>query len=99
MAEIKVTAAQLNTKAEELEALNNQFKSTVNSLEETEAALAGMWDGEAKDAFHQAFTNDKTQMNNYYNAIAQYVNVMRQIAAKYAQAEATNVSIGSERKY
>ena len=99
MAEIKVTASQLNTKAEELEALNNQFKSTVNSLEETEAALAGMWDGEAKDAFHQAFNSDKTQMTNYYNAIAQYVNVMRQIAAKYAQAEATNVSIGSERKY
>ena len=99
MAEIKVTASQLNAKAEELEGLNNQFKNTVNSLEETETALMGMWDGEAKDTFHQAFTSDKTQMNNYFNAIAQYVNVMRQIAAKYAQAEAANVGTASQRKY
>jgi len=99
MAEIKVTASQLNSKAEELEGLNNQFKSTVGALEETENVLAGMWEGEAKDAFHTAFNNDKTQMNNYFNAIAQYVNVMRQIAAKYAQAEAVNVSTASERKY
>lgn len=99
MAEIKVTASQLNAKAEELEGLNNQFKNTVNALEETETTLMGMWDGEAKDTFHQAFNNDKTQMNNYFNAIAQYVNVMRQIAAKYAQAEAANVGTASQRKY
>ncbi len=99
MAEIKVTATQLNAKAEELEGLNNQFKNTVNALEETEVALAGMWEGEAKDAFHQAFNKDKTQMDNYFNAIAQYVGVMRQIAAKYAQAESVNVATANERKY
>lgn len=99
MAEIKVTAAQLKAKATELQDLNNNFKKRVEALEETETTLVGMWEGDAKDAFHKAFTNDKTQMNNFYNAIAQYVRVMEEIAAKYGQAEATNVNTANERKY
>ncbi len=99
MAEIKVTAAQLKAKAGDLQQLNETFKTRVNSLEETETALAGMWEGEAKDAFHKAFTSDKTQMNNFYNAIAQYVRVMEEIAARYAQAEAVNVNTATSRTY
>lgn len=99
MAEIQVTISQLRAKAEELQNLNNTFKTKVDSLEECETTLVSQWDGEAKEAFHQAFTNDKTQMNNYFNAIAQYVAVMESIADKYAAAESTNVNTANERKY
>lgn len=99
MAELLVTASQLIAKADELKQFNATFKNKVNALEETEATLATMWEGEAKDAFHNAFTNDKTQMNNFYNAIEQYVAVMQQIAANYSKAEATNVDTASARNY
>ncbi len=99
MAEFKLTEAQLRTKADDLEQLNASFKGKIDSLEETEAALMGMWDGDAKEAFNRAFNNDKIQMTNFYNAIAQYVAVLRQVAANYAQAENTNVNTASTRNY
>lgn len=99
MAELKVTASQLTAKAGELKQLNATFKNKVNSLEETEATLAGMWEGEAKEAFHKAFTSDKTQMNNFYNAIEQYVAVMEELATRYANAEAQNVQTANARNY
>lgn len=99
MAEIMVTAAQLQSKAEELNQLNATFKSKVDGLEQTETALMGMWEGEAKEAFHNAFNRDKINMQNFYNAIAQYVNALQQMAAKYAQGEAQNTQIAQQRTY
>ena len=99
MAEFNVTASQLNAKAEELQQLNATFKTKVNALEETEASLASMWEGEAQAAFRSAFNRDKTNMNNFYNAIAQYVAVLQEIASRYAQTEAQNVQTASKRSY
>ena len=99
MATFRVTPNELRAKAEELRALNAQFKSEVGNMEALEGALAGMWEGQAKDAFHNAFISDKTQMNNFYNAIEVYVQRLEATAAKYAQAEAANVEIASTRKY
>lgn len=99
MATILVTAAQLASTAEELSDLNNQFKSAVNSLVETEETLSGMWEGEAKEAFRNAFYSDKTQMDNFYNAIAVYVMRLLEAALRYAQAEAANVETGTTRTY
>lgn len=99
MSEIMVTAAQLRAKAEELENLNQQLKSQNELLGQHEEALNGMWDGDANNAFHTAFNNDRTQINNFYNAIAAYVSALRVIAQKYEQTEAQNQQIASERKY
>ena len=99
MAQIKVTSSQLKAKADALRATNARFKARVSSLEATEARLNGMWDGDANDAFHNAFTRDKIQMNNFFNAIQQYANVLDSIAAKYDQAEATNTNTATTRTY
>ena len=99
MAEFNVTASQLNAKADELKQINATYKAKVNALEETEAALASMWEGEAKEAFRNAFKRDKVNMDNFYNAIEKYVAVLLEIAAKYAQTEATNVQTASKRSY
>ena len=99
MAIIRVTAAQLKTGAEELRNLNQQFKAAVSDLESTESSLNSMWEGDARNAFHQAFTNDKTQMDNFFNAIEVYAQRLEAAAAKYEQAEAQNTEIATTRTY
>ena len=99
MAEFSVTLSQLQSEAEELEQLNSTFDGMIKTLSETEAALGGMWEGEAKKGFHTAFTNDMTQLRNFYNAIIGYVNALRQAMAKYAEAENKNIELASTRKY
>lgn len=99
MALIRVTAAQLRAKAEELTGLNNNFKTNVSDLEACEQNLAGMWEGQAKDAFHQAFNSDKVQMTNFSTLIEKYVSTLLTIAAKYEQAESVNTETASTRNY
>ncbi len=96
---IRVSAEQLIARANELKDLNTQFRSTVTELESTEETLRSMWEGDANDAFHRAFTSDKVQMTNFYNAIELYVYKLLEIAAKYQQAEATNTEIATNRVY
>lgn len=63
MADFKVTASQLNTQAESLQDLNGRFKSAIEQLVTSETSLKSMWEGEANDAFHAAFTSDKAKMD------------------------------------
>ncbi|MDE7261697.1 MAG: WXG100 family type VII secretion target [Oscillospiraceae bacterium] len=99
MSYFMVTASQLRAKAEELRQSNEQFKSQVNTLNDQEAHLGAMWEGESKNAFHNAFQRDKAQMDNFFNAIAQYVNALESIAQKYEEAERQNIEIASNRTY
>lgn len=99
MAELSVIISELRAKADELNGLNEQFFSQTGSLEETEGALNGMWEGEAKNQFHTAFSNDIIQMHNFYNAVAQYVTVLNNAVTRYQQAEAQNVEIAQTRSY
>jgi len=95
MGEIKVTASQLRSKADELTQINATFRSRVESLVEAEMMLMGMWDGEAKTAFHNAFERDKENMSRFYNAIAQFICTLQQIAAKYDNADAQSAQIAT----
>ena len=70
---MRVSTSQLITKANELKDLNARFRAEISALETEEQTLKGMWEGDANDAFHTAFTNDKIQMTNFYNAIELYV--------------------------
>lgn len=96
---IQVSAAELKAKAGELRNLNSQFKTQVGNLESQEQSLVSMWEGEARDAFNNAFNNDKAQMNNFYNLIEQYCVALENIAAKYEMAESQNVSTAAARTY
>lgn len=99
MATYQVVTADLKAKAEELRSLNARFKTEIGSMEALEGRLSGMWEGEARVAFHNAFTSDKTQMDNFYNAIELYVARLEAAAAKYAQVEAQNAEIAATRNY
>ena len=56
MAEIKVTPAVLRQKSEELQTGVKNLAQKMNELQERENSLSGMWQGAAKDSFHNAFT-------------------------------------------
>ena len=99
MGVIRVTAAELKARAEELLSLNRTLKTNIDELEACEQNLGTMWEGQAKDAFHQAFNNDKIQMTNFCTLIEKYAATLQSIAAKYERAEATNTNTASERKY
>lgn len=99
MALIRVTASELRKQASELRNLNGQFKQNVGSLESQEAELKTQWEGEANEAFHAAFTSDKTQMDNFYNLIEQYCTTLENIAAQYEKAEAANAERAAQRTY
>ena len=100
MAEFNVTISDLLTKADTLEGLNNQrFEQELSGLEQLEGSLNGMWEGDARKAFHQAFTNDMGQMRNLQKAVTDYITVLRNTAAEYAKAESTNVDTANQRTY
>ena len=96
---IRVTATELKARAEELTSLNQTLKTNISDLEACEQNLSTMWEGQAKDAFHNAFTNDKIQMTNFCTLIEKYVATLLSIAAKYERAEAVNTTTASERNY
>lgn len=96
---ITVSSAQLKSTAAELRSLNSNFKSQVGNLEGSEGTLASMWEGQAKTAFHNAFTKDKGQMNVFYQEIEKYCTALETIAAKYDRAEDTNAETATARNY
>lgn len=99
MGYIQVTARELRSGAQEIQNLNSQFKAKASELTEKETALCSMWEGSARDAFHQAFTKDQGQLESFEKLIAEYVRVLLEIATRYEQAEARNQEIASARSY
>lgn len=99
MAEIKVTSGELKNKASELRQLNGQFKKSVEEMTSNEQQLIGMWDGESKDAFHNAYNSDKSQMDVFYDTIEKYCQALEKNAAQYEMAEKKNLSTASTRSY
>ena len=99
MTDFSVSVQDLKAKVEALRTLNSEFKARTNDLTTTEASLNGMWEGEAREAFHSAFQNDITQMGNFYNAIEVYAMRLNDMASRYEAAEAANLEIATERAY
>lgn len=96
---IQVNSTTITNKANELKSLNSKFKEQVANLTSTESSLNSMWEGEAKEAFHKAFTSDVTQMEKFYTAIEKYVTALNQIAKEYEKAEKANTATANARTY
>lgn len=91
----EVTPAALRSRAGELSQLNAQYKSRVAQLESAEAALRGMWKGDANMTFQRAFTRDKVSLDKFYAVIEAYSRALETAAAKYDETEARNAAIAS----
>lgn len=99
MSFFQVTSAELRKKAEQLKGLNSRYKSGVDSLQTTEQTLKTMWEGEANETFHNAFTRDKDQMDRFHTAIERFIEALLIIAAKYEEAENKNIATAATRSY
>ena len=86
-ANFRVSPAQLIQQAQGLQALNERCKTEVAAMTEKEEALSGMWEGEARNAFHNAYATDAEKFANFYNGIARFVEALTEVAQTYAKAE------------
>lgn len=99
MSYFEVTSSEVRNKAGVLGELNSQFRTKAQDLESKEQSLCGMWEGEAKSAFHGAFTKDKSQMDTFSQLIDRYVETLLEIAAKYEEAERRAAELAMNRSY
>ncbi|MCR4813250.1 MAG: WXG100 family type VII secretion target [Lachnospiraceae bacterium] len=99
MALIRVTAEELKNRAEMLNEANANLKAKIQEFEAASQALAAQWEGEAKDAFVNAYTQDKAQMDNFSNVITDYYQKLSYIAQNYDAAERKNTDIATTRNY
>ena len=99
MAEFSVRASELRSKAQTLSQLNQSFNTQVSVLQQNETGVCSMWEGEAKEAFHRAFTHDKAMMDQFKQAIDKYVQALLEIARNYETAEQRNTQTATTRTY
>ena len=99
MSFIQVTAEELKNRASQLQGLNMKFQAEIENLMNCQNNLSSMWEGEAKDAFYQAFMRDKGSMDNFKDAINGYIQALNTIAARYEEAEKRNLSTASSRTF
>lgn len=94
----RVTPREMRNVADQLETLNNKFKQEVNNLKSDNQTLGNQWQGEARDVFNREFLKDAEKFERFYQGILDYVRKLRESAAEYERAEATNRSIAAVRK-
>lgn len=95
----EVTSHEVRNKANSLQELNGQFRNKATELETQEGSLISMWEGEAKNAFHIAFTHDKEQMDSFAQLIDRYVQALLDIAQRYEEAERRALELAQARNY
>lgn len=98
MAEIKVKSTELKNKAETLTQLNSKFRQEVQKMVQYESELATMWEGDAQQAFRQAFNTDRAKMDLFAKTIDTYIQALRTDAGIYEQAETRAYQTAKTRK-
>lgn len=99
MAYIYMESSSLSEKVNELDALNERLMTIILNLNDYEANLASMWEGETKDTFHTAYQRDQNQMKSFYNAILAYIIKLCAIIERYRQCEMINTERAFTRTY
>lgn len=97
MAKIRVTPQTLRTRADELETLNNKFKTEVTKLRSLNSTLGNQWKGDARTAFDKQFQADATKFDQFHKGIQDFIRILRQNADEYDRVENTNTSIANVR--
>ncbi len=99
MSRYSLTAQELQGAITELTASNGQFKNRVADLLNAQQKLAGMWQGDANNAFNTAFNNDKGQWDTFAQLMDKYIEALQTIKNTYETAEAANTQTASTRSY
>ena len=99
MALIRVTAEELKNRAEMLNQQNTGLKAKVEEFEAASQALAAQWEGEARDAFVNAYTQDKSQMDNFIRVLDEFYQALLRVCQNYSDAETKNIETATTRNY
>lgn len=94
----RVTPKELRNKANELEILNNRFKSEVRKLKDDNMILGMKWEGDARKKFNEQFLLDAGKFDQFSEGIMKFIQQLRTDADNYDKVENTNTSIASVRK-
>ena len=98
MSMFRVSPAELKSQADRLRDLNLKFREEVQKMNEREQALSKMWEGPARDEFHNAYQTDFEKFGVFYKGINDVVTRLVEAASDYSRAENTNVSTARTRK-
>ena len=96
---IRVSPLELRQRANMLAEANHSVRAKVDEFELSCHALAGQWEGEARDAFVNAYTQDKAQMENFIRVMDGYYQALLSVAENYEKAECRNAGIATNRSY
>ena len=99
MSRYSLTAQELQGAITELSANNGQIKNRVADLLNAQQKLAGMWQGDANNAFNTAFNNDKGQWDTFAQLMDKYIETLQTIKNTYETAEAANTQTAATRSY
>ena len=99
MGTIRVTAAELRNRAEELQSTNKELKDVIEQFELAVDRLHADWQGEASDAFSEMARQDKTNMENFTLAIDDFYQKLLMMANRYEITEHKNANIAKSRSY
>lgn len=97
-ARFRVSTSEVRRKANELEGLNNQFKAEVTGLRDENQALGTKFEGDARNAFNNQFTQDMGKFDQFAQGIAKFVEQLRRDADEYDKAERANVDLANRRQ-
>ncbi len=85
-----VNSATLRSKANELRNLNSRFNSACDELQSQESTMSKMWKGESWNEFHNYFSKNRKEFNDFYQGIQTYIKALEEAADRYERMERQN---------
>lgn len=98
MAQIQVTASQLNEKKSEIAKLNKQLKNAIDETDSIVRQLKNEWLGDASDAFQASYKSNSNKLMQATEGVNSYIRALENIIQKYKSTEAKNVKIAQSMK-
>jgi len=83
----EVITGRLLDVAKDVEEIIGRYNTSVNKMYQIGGELDATWDGEASQKFAARFGNDRQQFDALTKMLTTYVDVLRQDAAIYVNAE------------
>jgi 6 kDa early secretory antigenic target len=84
---IKIEPAKVTALSEEIRSKSSQIKGHLTTLDSDTARLRNAWDGEAKNAYHQAQTDWNTKIGEMEALLTKISGKLGEIAADYIQTD------------
>lgn len=94
----RVTPKSMRNTANELETLNNKFKTEVGNLKTDNQTLGQQWEGDARNKFNEEFLKDVQKFDEFSKGIQKFIEQLRRNADAYNKVENTNLDIAAVRK-